>query len=402
MPFISLRGLDFYYEIAGRGPRVLFLNITGGDLRQRPNVFDSPLAQRHAVLALDQRGLGQSARPDQAYTMADYADDAAALLEALDWAPALVVGVSFGGMVAQELALRHPALVSRLVLACTSSGGAGGASYPLHELAHLPLEEKARRMTALGDRRRDAAWQAAHPAEFAALVEQALDRMRLGADEPGRAVGGRRQLEARIGHDTYDRLGSLAIPTLVCGGIFDGVASPAALTALAAAIPGARLEFFQGGHAFLDQDPRAWQRVLEFLAVGQEPAAGLFHAPSLPAGWSPADLTPQVLGQAAVAVTVLDLEGRLLFYSQYAPQILDRKPAYLGREVGELHQPASRAKIAAILAAYRAGQRREYTWRLPRGEKTFAVRVAPLILAEQAVGLIHTVMLLPGSGDSGN
>ncbi len=346
MPFISLRGLDFYYEIAGRGPRVLFLNITGGDLRQRPNVFDSPLAQRHAVLALDQRGLGQSARPDQAYTMADYADDAAALLEALDWAPALVVGVSFGGMVAQELALRHPALVSRLVLACTSSGGAGGASYPLHELAHLPLEEKARRMTALGDRRRDAAWQAAHPAEFAALVEQALDRMRLGADEPGRAVGGRRQLEARIGHDTYDRLGSLAIPTLVCGGIFDGVASPAALTALAAAIPGARLEFFQGGHAFLDQDPRAWQRVLEFLAVGQEPAAGLFHAPSLPAGWSPADLTPQVLGQAAVAVTVLDLEGRLLFYSQYAPQILDRKPAYLGREVGELHQPPETKFVA--------------------------------------------------------
>jgi 3-oxoadipate enol-lactonase len=402
MPFISLRGLEFYYEIAGRGPRVLFLNITGGDLRQRPNVFASPLAARHAVLAHDQRGLGQSAKPDQPYTMADYADDAAALLEALDWAPVAVVGVSFGGMVAQELALRHPGLVSRLVLACTSSGGAGGSSYPLHQLAHLPLEEKARRLTALSDTRRDPAWQAAHPTEFAALVEQTLARLGLGADEPGRATGARRQIEARVGHDTYDRLGSITVPTLVCGGIFDGVASPAVVTALAAAIPGARLELFQGGHAFLDQDPRAWERVLEFLGQEHGLAAGMVWGDGLPVGWRPEELAGQVLGQAAVCNTVLDIEGRLLFYSHYGPKILDRKPAYLGRDVGELHQPASRAKMQAILKAYRDGERREYTWRLPRGEKTFAVRVAPLILAERAVGLVHTVMLLPEAGDSGN
>ena len=399
MPVISLRGLDFHYEIAGQGPRVLFLNITGGDLRQRPGVMDSPLAQRHALLAHDQRGLGRSAKPDQPYGMADYADDAAALLQALDWAPAAVVGVSFGGMVAQELALRHPGLVSRLVLACTTSGGAGGSSYPLHELAPLSLEEKARRMTELGDLRRDPAWRTAHPGRFAALVDQALERMRLGADEPGRAVGARRQLEARLGHDTHARLGSLTVPTLVCGGLFDGVASPAALTALATAIPGARLEFFQGGHQFLDQDANAWPRVLEFLAQEQGLAAGMVWEAGLPVGWRPDELAGQVLGQAAVCNTVLDLEGRLLFYSHYGPKILDRKPDYLGRDVGELHQPASRARLAAILAAYRAGERREFAWKLPRGEKTFAVRVAPLALAGQILGLIHTAMLLPPAGD---
>jgi hypothetical protein len=287
------------------------------------------------------------------------------------------------------------------VLACTSSGGAGGSSYPLHELAHLPLEEKARRLTALSDTRRDAAWQAAHPNEFAALVEQTLARLRLGADEPGRAVGARRQLEARIGHDTHARLGSLAVPTLVCGGLFDGVATPAALTNLAMAIPDARLEFFQGGHAFLDQDPRAWERVLAFLAQGQEPAAGLVHAPGLPAGWSPEAILPEILGQAAVAVTVLDLEGRLLFFNHYAPKILDRQPAYLGRDVGELHQPASRAKLTAILAGYRDGELREHTWKLPRGDKTFAVRVAPLVLDGRTCGLVHAVMLLPSAGDTG-
>lgn len=399
MPFISLHGLDFYYEIAGLGSRVLFLNITGGDLRLRPNVFDSPLAARHTVLAHDQRGLGQSAKPDQPYSMADYADDAAALLRALDWAPTAVVGVSFGGMVAQELALRHPGLVSRLVLACTSSGGAGGSSYPLHELASLPLEEKARRLVALSDIRRDSAWRAAHSEQFAAQVEQTLARLRLGADEPGRATGARRQIQARVGHDTFERLGSIAVPTLVCGGMFDGVAPPAVVTALAAAIPGARLEFFAGGHAFLDQDPRAWERILDFLAQGQEPAAGLIHAPGLPAGWSPEALWPEILGQAAVALTVLDLEGRLLFYNRHAPKILDRQPAYLGRDVGELHQPASRAKLAAILAAYRDGDLREHAWKLPRGDKTFAVRVAPLVLDGRISGLVHAVLVLPPGGD---
>lgn len=395
MPFQNVRDLDIYYEIQGVGPKVLFINITGGDLRHRPNVFDSPLAARHSVLAFDQRGLGQSARPDRPCTMADYADDAAALIEALGWGPTAVVGVSFGGMVAQELALRHPGLVTRLVLACTSSGGAGGSSYPLHELAALAPEQKAARMVELTDVRRDTAWRQAHAPEYAALVDQALARMRLGADEPNRAVGARRQLEARIGHDTHARLGGVAAPTLVCGGLFDGVAQPATLAALAAAIPGARLELFQGGHQFLDQDPRAWERVLDFLAQDQDLAAGMAWSAGLPAGWSPEEMALATLGQAAVAVTVLDLEGRLLFYSRHAPRLLDRRPSYLGRDVRELHQPASAAKMTAILAAYAAGGREEFTWQLHRGEKVFTVRVAPLELSGANRGLVHTVMLMP-------
>ena len=64
-----------------------------------------------------------------------------------------MIGVSFGGMVAQELAVRHPRRVARLVLACTSPGGAGGSSYPLHELAELPDEERVSRSLELADTR---------------------------------------------------------------------------------------------------------------------------------------------------------------------------------------------------------------------------------------------------------
>ena len=131
MPTTKVDDIEIYYEIAGSGERVLYISGTGGDLRNKPNVFDGPLSREFEVLAFDQRGLGQSGKPTGAYTMADYADDAANLLSALSWDVAGVMGVSFGGMVAQELAIRHPQKVPGLVLSCTSSGGAGGASFPL-------------------------------------------------------------------------------------------------------------------------------------------------------------------------------------------------------------------------------------------------------------------------------
>jgi 3-oxoadipate enol-lactonase len=248
----------------GQG-RVLYVSGTGGDLRVRPGPFQSPLASHFHLLAYDQRGLGQSSVPPGPYTMADFADDAAGLLSAIGWAEAAVVGVSFGGMVAQELALRHPRRVNRLVLACTSSGGAGGASYPLHELVQLPLEERLVRTLELSDRRMDTDWRTAHPAEWERAAAPFRARATVGAGEPGRDLGGRLQLQARQGHDTWDRLGAISCPTLVCGGRYDGIAPPENLERLAAAIPGATLEMFEGGHLFLLQDRTAFAAVVSFL-----------------------------------------------------------------------------------------------------------------------------------------
>ncbi|MBX3050133.1 MAG: alpha/beta hydrolase [Caldilineaceae bacterium] len=265
MPFTPVRDIEIYYERQGSGPRLLYINGTGGDLRRKPNVFDSPLAAHFDILAFDQRGLGQSSRPDVVYTMADYADDAAALLDAVGWESCGVMGVSFGGMVAQELALRHPTRVDRLVLACTSSGGLGGTSFPLHTLPPYTPAEKARWQIPLSDIRQNAEWQAANPAEFQALIDLAVEGSKVGAGEPNRQIGARRQLEARADHDTYDRLPSLEMPVFVCGGRYDGIASPANLEALERQIPNARLEFFEGGHGFLMQDARAYARVKKFL-----------------------------------------------------------------------------------------------------------------------------------------
>ena len=92
-----------------------------------------------------------------------------------------------------------------------------------------------------------------------------LRELRVGANEPGRGIGMRRQLEARAGHDTYERLQGIRMPVYLCGGRYDGIATPADLKALCKKIPGARLELFEGGHLFFLQDPRAFARIEAFL-----------------------------------------------------------------------------------------------------------------------------------------
>ena len=265
MPFIDVRDIQMYYEIHGTGPRLFFISGTGSDLRRKPNIFDSPLAEQFEILAYDQRGLGQTDRPDIPYTMADYAMDANALLEAVGWERCSVLGISFGGMVAQEFAVRYPHRIQRLVLACTSSGGAGGDSYPLHEFGNLSPRERASRVISISDTRRDAAWQAAHPQQFQEFVNQAAAGNMVGADEPGRKIGARRQLEARLGHNVYDRLPNLQMPIFICGGRYDGIAPVANLEAIQKQVPHAHLELFDGGHPFFREDSRAFERIAKFL-----------------------------------------------------------------------------------------------------------------------------------------
>ncbi|MEE4361762.1 MAG: alpha/beta fold hydrolase [Pseudomonadales bacterium] len=258
--------LTLEIERRGTGPRVLFIGGTGGDLRRTPGVFDGPLgAAGFDLLAFDQRGLGRSERPPGPYGMDDYADDAAALLDAVDWPDCLVVGVSFGGMVAQELTLRHPDRVRALVLCCTSSGGEGGASWPLERLETLPEAERDRLRLTLNDRRRTPRWQAEHPERVQRMLDFMHADAAVGAEDPDRARGLALQLEARAGHDTWDRLESIRVPTLVCAGRYDGIAPPENAEALARRIPGAELAWFEGGHLFLVQDRAAWPRVIAWL-----------------------------------------------------------------------------------------------------------------------------------------
>ena len=111
------------------------------------------------------------------------------------------------------------------------------------------------------DTRWDETWRRANPA----MVKLLGERLGLESDDGTPAPGLTNQLAARAEHDTAARLGSIACPTLVCGGRFDGIAPPANSEFLARAIPGARLEMFDGGHGFFLQDPTALPAIIAFL-----------------------------------------------------------------------------------------------------------------------------------------
>lgn len=257
-----LNGIDVYYERRGAGDPLLFFNGSGSSIDTMGPVIDA-FAQHFDVLVHDQRGLGRTEVPPGPYTMADYAADAAALLDHVGWESCRVVGISFGGMVAQELAVTWPERVERLALLCTSPGGVGGSSYPLHELASLPPDEQLATGLLLLDTRFTPEWLDAHPSDRG-LAELVATREG-AAPDPRRQEGARNQLEARRHHDVCDRLAAVQAPTLVASGRYDGIAPVANGEAIVERVPDAELRVYEGGHAFFVQDPKAFDEVVSFL-----------------------------------------------------------------------------------------------------------------------------------------
>ena len=263
MPFIRANDLNFYYEQNGSGRDVLVINGTGNDLRKKPSIMDSPLSGHFRVTAYDQRGLGQTDKPSDGYNMRAYADDAAALMDALGIRTAMLLGISFGGMVAQEMAIRHGHLLSRVAMWCTAAGGAGGASYPLHELEDLSPEVRVTTGMKLNDTRIDDDWLKANPE----AIDAARERLDMSAyeDEPHFAAGRHGQLMARAQHDCFDRLSEISCPVFLGGGHYDGIATSQAMQALHDQIPNAKLTFYQGGHLFMLQDGKVFPDLLAFF-----------------------------------------------------------------------------------------------------------------------------------------
>jgi 3-oxoadipate enol-lactonase len=264
VPHTTANEIDIYYELHGEGPRLLFCNGSGATLEQTGFML-APYAERFEVLAFDQRGLGRTSIPPGPYEMADYAADAAGLLDAVGWDSCRVTGTSFGGMVAQEFAVTFPHRVERLVLACTSPGG-DFASYPLHQLAEMPPDEAAALGPQLLDTRFTPEWLAGHD-DGRALAEM-VGNFRGAPKTDDARRGELAQLDARSRLDVLDRLDRITCPTLVASGRYDGIAPPRNGEEIASRIPGAELRLYEGGHLFMVQDPNAMPDMLGFLEDG--------------------------------------------------------------------------------------------------------------------------------------
>jgi 3-oxoadipate enol-lactonase len=257
---IVIEGRKLVYERSGAGFPTLFLNGSGSTMEKARPLWTS-FTRVAEVAVHDYRGLGSS-EAGEPPTMAGFAADARCLADSFGWTAFDVVGVSFGGMVAQELAIAVGSRCRRLVLMCTSAGGSAGSSYPLHELLDLPVDERRRRMPQLSDRRFSPEYLSGHQ-DLRALIEASIEDR-----EPTR--GERAQMEARRLHDVTDRLHLITAETLVMAGEFDGIAPPVNGRRISERIEDSTYREYSGGHMFFVQDARAMVDVASFLVSGKE------------------------------------------------------------------------------------------------------------------------------------
>ncbi len=260
MPVDTVNGVELGWERWGSGPRVLFCNGSGRSLAEARPMLDY-LAGEFELLAWDYRGFGPSGLPNGSYTMADLAEDVEGLLDLVGWEACRVIGISFGGMVAQEFAVTDPERVERLALLCTSSGGEGGSSYPLQDLLAIPERDRAVVGLKLVDSRWDEDWFDAHP-DDRMVAERFAPK---AVPDAAGAAASAAQMVARAGHDVWDRLPLIACPTLVASGRYDEIAPAENGRAIASRIPGAEFRDYEGGHAFLLQDTAAMRDLVAFL-----------------------------------------------------------------------------------------------------------------------------------------
>jgi 3-oxoadipate enol-lactonase len=262
---IGVGDIELDYERSGAGPPLLLIMGMSGTSLHWGEPFLSLLRSDFDVIAYDHRGVGASTPLDGPVTIRQMADDAAGLLGALEIDSAHVLGISMGGMIAQELALGHAERVRTLTLGCTYCGGEGSA------LASETVMRKLAAAMASGDRERAlrAGWEMNVSSAMAA-DDRAYARFReIGMQRAVAVPVIIEQLQACAAHDANARLAQLAMPTLVVHGTEDQLLPVQNGRLIASLIPAARLEIFDDvGHLFFWERPeRSAELVREHAVV---------------------------------------------------------------------------------------------------------------------------------------
>lgn len=250
------------YVRRGSGAPLLLVMGVGGHHGVWSEAFLDALAASFDVVAFDNRGIGDSMWAEPGMTLADLAGDAAAVMDHLGWESAHVMGISMGGAIAQVLALSHPERVRSLVLGCTWAEGSDAWAPGIGKLVEAAQADDAETAGRLMFEANVSPTFAAEPGRLEEFLAVA------GATKvPGPVIG--LQMNAAVVHDASARLAELAAPTLVVHGTADDVIKHQAGERLAAAIPGARLELWEGvGHLFFWEQPERAAEAVRTHALG--------------------------------------------------------------------------------------------------------------------------------------
>ena len=261
MPTASVNGIEINYRLEGDGERtVVLVNGLADDLETWVLQIDDLLAAGYRVLRFDNRGVGSSSAPPGPYTTRQFADDAKALIDQLELSGVDMVGISMGGMIAQEYALAHPDDLRTVTFACTYAAPGPFCSRLFSMWADMaPVNGVPFIM-------RDVTlWAFTVP-----FFEQREDELKefeaemAGMEMPVEAYLA--QLSSIRTHDTRDRIGTLQTPTLVLAGEEDILIPVRLSRQLHELVPGATWATTRGGHACCWEYPAEFnQELLGFL-----------------------------------------------------------------------------------------------------------------------------------------
>jgi pimeloyl-ACP methyl ester carboxylesterase len=266
MPLAATNGIKLYYEIHGRGPRLTLIEGLGYHrwmwYKQLP-----AFSAHFTTLIYDNRGAGKSDKPPGPYNHEQNADDLAGLLEHVGWDHTHLLGISMGGFIAQQFALKYPERMDRLVLVATGFGGKRMVPVPaeaakaMMPATDLSPEERIRKAMpiAFGDRK----WPERNPDEFDQIVKWRLE-------EPQPPEAAMAQIMAGATFDVSERVRDITAPTLVVAGSRDGVVPPENARLLAAEIPHSHLTILpDAGHLVnIEASDRFNEVVVDFIIGG--------------------------------------------------------------------------------------------------------------------------------------
>ena len=259
MPLAKLGDININYRVEGEGePLVMIMGFSSPMIGW---YYQAPFFSRYyRVVTFDNRGVGESDKPQGPYSTKMMAEDTVHLMDELGIDKANVMGASMGGMIAQELAINHPEKVTKLVLACTYAiqDETSGSTPEMAKLALLPPEKFANAMLGL-----------AFNKPLYRFTFSLLSRVGSTFAAATDTVGIEGQREACANHNTLERLHLITASTLVIVGTGDRLIKPVSSEVIAGRIPGSRLVKVEGGsHTFMVEMRDAFNReVLNFLTI---------------------------------------------------------------------------------------------------------------------------------------
>ena len=259
MPKVQVGDINIHYDVYGAGEPLLMIMGLGASSAAWDPALVQDLARDFRVVTFDNRGTGQSDKPDAPYSIEMFADDAAGVLDKLRLSRAHIFGVSMGGMIAQEFALRHPGNTGSLTLGCTTTGGTHAVPTPPESMKILTAPREGVSPADVIRRGWPLSYTPKYIAENRAILEAAIPRL---LEHPTPPFAFQRQLEGTYTLKTYDRLPQIKAPTLVITGGDDVLIPAKNSEIIAARIPGSKLHIIPGvGHAFMAEGRAEFMRV---------------------------------------------------------------------------------------------------------------------------------------------